>query len=547
MKRYTVGIDFGTLSGRAVLMDADSGEIVSSSVCEYKHGVIDERLPSGKKLPLNTALQNAEDYVDVLRTAIRDVIADAGVPADSIKGIGIDFTGCTVIPVDENMRPLMFDPKFKDEYHAYVKLWKHNSCQNEGSRITDVAQDRGEAWLPRYGGRTSSGWMFAKILQVLNEAPEVYRATKKFVHSADWITYILTGEETHSAPFAGFKCLWSEEEGFPSKEFFQEVNPEMANVIEEKMPDRVVKAGMTVGYISKEAAALTGLPEGIPVATPALDAHASMPALGITETGTLMIILGTSSVQMVHSKERTDVKGICGYMKDAIFDGVYSYEASQACCGDHIDWFVKNCVPYEYKTEAKEQGINIHKYLRAKAEKLKVGESGLLALDWNNGNRSILADSSLTGALFGLTLRTKPEEIYRALIEAAAFGAKRIIDAFEESGIKIDRVVASGGIAEKDSMTVGIYADILGRTVTVPDAPMSASRGSAIYGAVVAGIYENAEVAANKLGIKSGKVYEPCDENVRVYEKLYREYCVLHDYFGRGENDLLKKLRSIRD
>ncbi|MBE6667297.1 MAG: ribulokinase [Ruminococcaceae bacterium] len=547
MKKYTVGIDFGTLSGRTVLMDAESGEIVASSVCEYKHGVIDERLPSGKLLPLNTALQNAEDYIDVLRITIKDVMEKAGVRSDSIKGIGIDFTGCTMLPVDEDMRPLMFEPKFKDEYHAYVKLWKHNSCQSEGSRITDVAESRGEEWLTRYGGRTSSGWMFAKILQVLNEAPEVYRAAKKFVHSADWITYILTGEETHSAPFAGFKCLWSEEEGFPSKEFFQEVNPEMANVIEEKLPDRVVGAGKTVGYISKEAAALTGLCEGTPVATPALDAHASMPALGITETGTLMIILGTSSVQLVHSKEKINVRGICGYMKDAIFDGMYSYEASQACCGDHLDWFVKNCVPYEYKADAEKQGINIHKYLRSKAENLEVGESGLLALDWNNGNRSILADSSLTGAVFGLTLRSKPEEIYRALIEAAAFGAKRIVDAFEESGIKIDRVVASGGIAEKDSMTVGIYADVLDRPITVPDAPMSAAKGSAIYGAVAAGIYENAEIAANKLGIKSGKTYEPKAENVRVYGKLYREYCILHDYFGRGENDLLKKLRSIKD
>ena len=200
MKKYTVGIDFGTLSGRTVLMDAESGEIVASSVCEYKHGVIDERLPSGKLLPLNTALQNAEDYIDVLRITIKDVMEKAGVRSDSIKGIGIDFTGCTMLPVDEDMRPLMFEPKFKDEYHAYVKLWKHNSCQSEGSRITDVAESRGEEWLTRYGGRTSSGWMFAKILQVLNEAPEVYRAAKKFVHSADWITYVLTGEELTARP-----------------------------------------------------------------------------------------------------------------------------------------------------------------------------------------------------------------------------------------------------------------------------------------------------------------------------------------------------------
>ena len=547
MKRYTVGIDFGTLSGRTVLMDADSGEIVSSAVCEYKHGVIDEKLPSGKTLPMNTALQNPQDYVDVLRMTVREVIKKAGVSAESVKGLGIDFTSCTMLPVDENMRPLMFDPAFADEYHAYVKLWKHNSCQAEGDRITEVAKERGEEWLSRYGEKASAGWMFPKILQVLNEAPQVYDAAAKFVHGADWITYLLTGEETHSASFAGIKCFWSKEGGFPSAEFFGAGEPRFANVVSEKMPDRIIGVGKTVGYISKEAAALTGLCEGTPVATPIIDAHASIPAIGVTEPGTLVIVLGTSSAQMVHSKEECRIKGICGYLQDAVFDGLYTYEASQASCGDHIDWFVKNCVPYEYKKEANEQGINIHKYLRAKAEKLKVGESGLLALDWHNGNRSILADSSLTGALFGLTLRTKPEEIYRALIEAAAFGAKRIVDTFEEHGIKIDRVFASGGIAEKDSMTVGIYADVLNRTITVPDAPMSASRGSAIYGAVAAGIYENAEIASNKLGIKDGKVYKPNAENVKVYEKLYGEYCILHDYFGCGENDILKKLRSIRD
>ena len=547
MKKYTVGIDFGTLSGRTVLMDADSGEIVSSAVCEYRHGVIDEKLPSGKILPMNTALQNPQDYVDVLRTTIREVLEKAGVSAENVKGIGIDFTGCTMLPVDENMRPLMFDSEFEDEYHAYVKLWKHNSCQAEGDRITEIAKARGEEWLSRYGGKASAGWMFPKILQVLNEAPQIYGAAAKFIHGADWITYLLTGEETHSASFAGLKCFWSEDGGFPSAEFFGAVDSKFANVVSEKLPDKIADVGKTVGYISKEASSLTGLCEGTPVATPIIDAHASIPAIGMTETGTLMIILGTSSVQLVHSKEESPVKGICGYLKNAVFDGLYTYEASQASCGDHLDWFVRNCVPYEYKKEADEQGINIHKYLSAKAEKLKVGESGLLALDWHNGNRSILADSSLTGAVFGLTLRTKPEEMYRAFIEAAAFGARRIVDAFEEHGIKIDRVLASGGIAEKDSMTVGIYADILNRPITVPDVPMSASRGSAIYGAVAAGIYENAEIASNKLGIKDGKTYEPKPENVRVYEKLYSEYRILYDYFGRGENDLLKKLRSIRD
>ena len=545
MKKYTVGIDYGTLSGRAVLMDVESGEIVATSVSEYAHGVIDETMPSGEKLPQNYALQHALDYVDVLRTAIPAVIKMAKIEPSQVVGVGIDFTGCTMMPVDEDMRPLMFDEKYKNEPHAYVKLWKHNSPQKESDAINRLAIERGEEWINIYGRKTSPEWMFAKIFQILHDAPEVYENTDKFLNSADWVTFLLTGEITNSAPFAGYKELWNEETGFPSPSFLEELDPRLKDLVGTKLCDNVISINEIAGYITREAAELTGLCEGTPVAVPVLDAHASMPALALYEEGVLMLILGTSAVQLVHSKEKRAVTGICGYMKDGIMPDLYTYEASQACCGDHLDWFVKNCVPASYTEDAREKGMNIHKYLRERAMKLKVGESGLLALDWQNGNRSILTDSSLTGAIFGMTLRTKPEEIYRALIEATVFGTRKILDNFADNGVRIDRIVASGGIAEKDEMFMQICADVLGVEVLASDVKMSAAKGSAIFATVAAGAYENVTEASRVLGVKSGKLYTPVAENVAAYDKLYREYCILHDYFGRGGNNVLKTLRDI--
>ena len=547
MKRYTVGIDFGTLSGRAVLMDVESGEIVATAVSEYKHGVIDRELSTGRVLPPKTALQDAADYVEVLTETVRAVISEARLDPCQIVGVGIDFTGCTVVPVDESITPLMFDEKYKDEPHAYVKLWKHNSATREGDDINRLAAERGESWLDAHGGRTSADWMLAKILQIQREAPEIYDKTHMFLNSADWITYLLTDDITHSVNFAEAKELWSVDDGFPSPEFFEKLCPKMKNIIGTKIPDNMVGISKPAGYVSEAGARLTGLPEGIPVATPVLDAHASMPALGLTESGTLMMILGTSGVQLVHSEEKKNIKGIFGYLTGGIMEGLYTYEACQACCGDHLDWYIKNCLPESYTEAAREQGVNIHKYLREKAKKLRVGENKLLYLDWQNGNRCILSDLDLTGALFGLTLQTRPEEIYRAMIEGVAFGSKVMMDNFEAHGIAVKKIVASGGIAEKDEMFMQICADVLGREITVSEVKMSASKGSAMYAAVAAGVYKSINEASEILGVREGKLYTPIAENVTAYKKLYEEYLKLHDYFGRGGNDILKRLKSICD
>lgn len=544
MKRYTIGIDFGTLSGRAVLMNVETGEIAATAVYEYPHAVIDAEL-NGKSLPVNTALQHPADYLGVLETTIRSVLCEANVSADAVIGLGYDFTSCTMLPVDENAVPLCFLEKYKDEPNAYVKLWKHHASQKEADDCTRVAAERNETWLESYGGKISSEWLVPKILQILRESPEVYRDTARFLEAADWLTWLLTGVESHSIPFAGYKAFWNEVDGYPSEEYFAALHPEMKNIVGTKLSEKLSGLEEIAGALSEKGAELTGLKAGTPISVPLLDAHASMPAIGLDKEGTLMLILGTSGVQMLHSKNRVNVQGVSGSVFGGIIPNLYSYEAGSACCGDHFDWFVKNSVPAEYEAQAKEKGIGLHQLLTEKASKLSVGESGLLALDWFNGNRCVLSDSDLKGMILGMTLRTRPEEIYRALIEATAYGTRIIFDNFVNHGMKIDRIVASGGIAEKNEMLVQIYADVLGRPITVSDAKMSASRGSAIYAAVAGGAYADIHEAVCALAVTTGKTVIPIEENVKRYERLYAEYQRLHDYFGRGENDVMHRLSSL--
>ncbi len=546
MGRYTVGIDFGTLSGRAVMLDVDTGEIVASSVYDYPHGVMDEQLPCGTALPRGSALQHPQDYIQTLRHTVPELLSLSGIAPDEVIGLGFDFTACTMLPVDEGYDPLCLMEEYQEAPHAYVKLWKHQTATEEAEMATRIAEERGERWLARYGGKVSCEWMIPKIWQILNEAPEIYERTARFMTTADWISYRLTGCLTQSAPFAGYKAFWNEEDGFPSADYFEALDPKMRDLIGNKMPSDTNSICQIAGRLSEEGAALTGLLVGTPVSMPVLDAHASMPAVGLVDEGNMLLILGTSGVQMIHSKEKREIRGICGVVKDGVVPGYYTYEAGQICCGDHFDWFVKQCLPAKYAEEARESGMGFHHFLRAKAQTLSPGESGLLALDWFNGNRSVLTDASLSGMILGLTLQTKPEEIYRALIEGTAYGARMILETFEEAGISPARIMAGGGIAEKDDMTMQIYADVLGRTITVPNAPMSSSRGSAIYAAVAAGAYPDLSLASESLAVREGKNYEPIPSNVAIYDRLYQEYRQLHDYFGRGENDVMKRLRALR-
>jgi len=541
MKKYVIGIDYGTLSGRCVLVDVNNGDEVAESVLNYPHAVMDERLPNGERLPSSYALQHPEDYLDVLKTTIPDVLKKASITADDVVGLGIDFTACTILPMDMNGTPLCMKDEYKDERHAYVKLWKHHAAQGEADEINELATKRGEKWLSIYGGKVSCEWALPKILQVLREAPEIYDDTYRFIEAADWLSLILTGEETHSAVFAGYKGLWNAETGYPSNDFMVALDSRLDGIVGTKLSTNVLGMDKMAGKIDARGAQLTGLKVGTPVSLPMIDAHAAMPALNITGDGDLMLILGTSACHILNSKDAKTVEGICGYVKDGVIPGLYTYEAGQAGVGDIFDWFVKNCVPASYTEEAKEKRISIHKLLREKANKLSVGESGLLALDWWNGNRSVLVNSNLTGMLLGMTLGTKPEEIYRALIEATAYGLKVIVEQYENSGISIKSICAAGGIAQKDEMMMQIYADVLGREIRIAGSTQAGALGSAIYAAVASGIYADVKMAAQKLSKNDVKLYKPIKENVKNYRILYKEYKILHDYFGK-ENLVMEKL-----
>ncbi|MBQ8407547.1 MAG: ribulokinase [Clostridia bacterium] len=546
MSKYVIGIDFGTLSGRAILMDVESGKEIAESTLEYAHGVMDVSLPLGKKLPPSYALQHPEDYVEVLETTVACVMKQSGVSVSDVVGLGVDFTSCTLIPVDENMQPLCYRKEYWNEPHAYAKLWKHHGAQPEADLINSLAKTRGEKWLPYFGGRISSEWVLPKVLEILHDAPEIYEETYRFLEAGEWITYLLCGNEVHNPNLAGFKNLWTKEYGFPSNDFFAALDPRLSGIMGTKLGDNVGKMSDPAGKMNSLGACLTGLQVGTAISTPLIDAHSAIPALNMVRDGDMTMTIGTSSGYLLNTKESISVDGICATVGDGLFDGLYIHEAGQSAVGDIFAWFTSNCVPEAYEKEARERNISIHKLLREKAKALHPGESGLLALDWHNGNRSVLDNGDLSGLILGLTLQTRPEEIYRALIESVVFGTKVIFDRFEERGAEIRNVCAAGGIAQKDEMMMQIYADVLNRPIRIAGTKQACARGAAINATVAAGIYPDIFTACDALALPDYCVYYPNPDNREIYGKLFAEYKTLHDYFGTGVNQVMERLTDMK-
>jgi len=551
MSKYCIGVDFGTQSGRAVLVELGTARELAAAVLPYPHGVMDESLPDSAKLPPDWALQHPKDYMDVLERTIPQVLKESGVMPQDVIGVGIDFTACTMLPVDKHGTPLCMKKEWEHNPHSYTKLWKHHAAQDEATAMTIRAGEMGESFLKRYGGKISSEWMFPKIWQILNEAPEVYAATDRFMEATDWVILQLTGNERRNSCSAGYKAMWSKSEGYPSKEFFSALDPRLENVIDEKMSRDIYPLGTKAGEVTEDIARRTGLQAGTAVAVANVDAHVTVPAVGITGPGKLLMIMGTSTCHILVGEREKIVPGMCGVVQDGVLPGYPGFEAGQSCVGDHFEWFVENCVPAAYTDEAKERGVGIHQLLTEKAAALKIGESGLLALDWWNGNRSVLVDVDLTGLLLGCTLLTKPEEIYRALIEATAYGTRMIVDNFIKSGVDVQELYAAGGIAQKNELMMQIYADVTNMEIRIAASSQAPAVGSAMFGAVAAGKlrggYDTIFEAAREMGRVTEKVYRPIPENVALYEKLYREYETLHDYLGRGANDVMKRLKVIKE
>lgn len=550
--KYTIGLDYGTNSVRALIVNVASGAEVASAVWVYAHGtqgVILSRDP-------NLARQHPEDYVKGAEVTIKQALAAAkksvrGFSPDQVVGIGVDTTGSTPLPVDQNGQPLVFQKKFANNPAAMAWLWKDHTGVAEAAEITALAKQMRPQYLAKCGGTYSSEWFWSKLLHCLRTAPQVFNAAHAWVELADYVPAALTGTESPDTFVAGvcaaghkamYNASWG---GYPDTEFLSKLDPKLAQ-LRDRLTPRVETVDKPVGGLTAEWAKRTGLKAGIPVAVGAFDAHLGAVGSGVS-SGALVKIIGTSTCDITvaaNSTKLADVPGLCGIVDGSVLPGYFGLEAGQSAVGDIFNWFVNYIQPGGK--------AGTHEALTAEASKLKPGESGLLALDWNNGNRTILVDQRLTGLLIGQTLYTTPAEIYRALIEATAFGALTIINRFEEYGVKINQVLNCGGIAEKNPVVMQIYADVTGRPMKISRSAQTCALGSAVAAAVAAGVYPNFAVAQKKMtGLKS-TVFKPNAKAHAVYKKLYPLYRQLHDALGTQEwngnlFNVMKDLLEIRN
>lgn len=545
MDKYVIGLDYGTLSARAVLVSVGRGEVAAESIYPYPHGILNTISGGNEELPVDFALQEIDDYVEAMYETIRTVVKQSGCRAEDVIGICIDATSSTFLPLTKSGTPLCKTEQFRTNPHAWLKLWKHHGAQEEADRMTELAAGRQEKFLMRCGGKVNAEWMLPKLTEIVLKAPDVYEAADNFMEVSDYLVFLLTGEMTRCMCHAGYKLLWNEEDAYPSEEFLRALHPNLSS-LKSKLKGREVQVGECAGRLTEEAAGRLGLREGTAVAASMIDAHVAVPSLGIGGPDKALMILGTSCCMLLCSEKLSYIKGISGCVKNAVLPGLYAYEAGQSAVGDLFDWFVKNCVPGSYEKEAADKNISIHMLLSEKASRLAPGESGLVALDWWNGNRSCLADARLSGMVLGLTLRTKPEEIYRALLEAAAFGMRAIFEEFEKGGITARELYACGGIVYKNPFMMQIYADVLGKTIFTGSTEQGSAFGAAVYAAVAAGAerggYGSVYRAARAMGKTGDKRYTPIPQNMEIYHRIYREYKLLHDYFGAGGNEVMHRM-----
>lgn len=539
---YSIGIDFGTGSGRAFLINTENGEIEEQYIRNYTHGTIEGEL-GGEKLPQNFALQNANDYMEIIEIGIPTIIEKANISVSEIVGIGIDFTSSTVIFVDEQMEPIHNKSGFQDNPHAYVKLWKHHGAQDEADLLFKTALEGKNRWLGYYGFNVSSEWMIPKIMEVNNKAPEVMAVTANIMEAGDWIVNRLTGQNVRSNCGLGFKSFWEAETGF-HYDLFDKVDSDLSDIVRTKVDAPVVSIGDSVGTLCKEMAEKLGLSPDTQVSPFIIDAHASLLGIGSEKDKEMTMVMGTSTCHLMLNKEQHKVPGISGSVKGAIIPDLYAYEAGQTAVGDLFEYVAKQA-PYDYVKAAESRGISIFDLLNEKAAQLYPGESGLIALDWHNGNRSVLSDSNLKGSLFGMTLQTRHEEIYRAYLEATAFGAKMIMQQYQGWQMEVDHVFACGGIPKKNGLLMEIYANILNKKITVIDSEYAPAIGAAILGAICGGAHSDFNSAIEAM--KEPVLYqvEPDPQQARTYKKLFSAYKELHDLHGYKKARIMRNVSAL--
>ncbi|CUR58375.1 L-ribulokinase [metagenome] len=541
--RYVVGVDFGTLSGRALVVRVADGAELASASHKYRHGILDQALPNGGRLPPDWALQVPEDYREVLRHAVPAAVAAADVDPADVIGIGTDFTACTMIPTLADGTPLNEIEGYADRPHAYVKLWRHHAAQPQADRINDLARKHDARWLPRYGGLISSEWEFAKGLQLFEADRELYDAMECWVEAADWIVWQLCGRYVRNACSAGYKGI-RQNHRYPEPNFLDALAPGFSSFVPEKLDGTIGQLGDLAGRLTAEAAEWTGLPEGIAVAVGNVDAHVTAPAAQAVEAGQMVAIMGTSTCHVMSADVLREVPGMCGVVDGGIIAGRWGYEAGQSGVGDIFGWFTKTCVPASYVDAAAVRGESLHEHLSRLAADQEVGEHGLVALDWHSGNRSVLVDHELSGMVVGQTLATRPEDGYRALLEATAFGTRVIIEAFCDSGVPVKEFIVAGGLAKND-LLMQIYADVTRLPISVLDSEQGPALGSAIHAAVAAGAYSDVPTAAKNMGKVRRDEFAPDESRARIYDELFEQYRSLHEHFGR-QTTAMRRLKAIR-
>jgi L-ribulokinase len=524
-------------------VDTRTGVERGTAVADYPHGVIERALPeTGAPLGADWALQHPADYVDSMQQAVAGALQSGGVDPSRVVGIGIDFTSCTILPIDRSGEPLALSRSWSSHPHAWVKLWKHHAAQPQATRINDLAAAGDEPFLRDYGGRTSSEWLFAKVLQVLEEDPAVFDAAAGFVEAGDWVALQLSGTLVRNACAAGYKGFWSREHGFPSPGFLRKLHPRLSE-IHDKLPGEVVAPGCRIGGLTAAMASRLGLRPGIAVGAAIIDAHSAVPAATVVTPGRLVMVIGTSTCHMLLADRHALVEGVAGVVADGIVEGYYGYEAGQAAVGDLFGWYAQHVT-------GRDNTAAVFASLEHDAETAGPGAGGLIALDWWNGNRSVLMNADLTGVLVGMTLATTRGDVYRSLLEATGFGTRRILDAFAAQQVPAAELIAVGGLAERSPLLLQIYADITKRPLRLAASANASATGAAMLGAVAAG--ESAgghasfvSAAEHMAALKPGAI-EPNPKNEAAYDELYARYVELHDHFGRGGTDLMTKLRHYR-
>lgn len=550
-KKFTIGLDYGTTVCQAILVDVSDGNLAAATLYKYPHGVITGTLPeSDAELDADWALQDPMDYINALKRTVPKLMRESGIEPNQVIGIGVDFTGSTIIPTTSNGTPLAFLDEYRGIPAAWPKLWKHHTDQDKADRITQLATDRFETFLDRYGGKINAEWFFPKVWELYDSATSIYHASDRIIEASDWIVWQLTGIETRNISAAGYKALWSKSEGFPLDTFFSAMNPGLANVVDEKMKREITLLGEQVGELTEEAARWMKLVPGIPVATGILGEHAAVPAATVVEPGNMAIHLDADFHHTILSDKEFRVPGMCGMVEDGIITGHIGYQAGQVGAGDHFSWFMQNAVPEAYAKEARKRKLGLFDLMEEKAARLVPAESGLIALDWWDGNRSILVDSDLSGMVLGYSMATKPEEIYRALLEAATFGTRKIFETFIASGVPINEIIITGGAPTRNKLLMDILANVTRMEIKIAECPYTSALGSAMYAAVAAGEsrggHATIQDASKKMAHLRKETFLPNNNDKKTYNRLYTEYTLLHDYFGYGHNNAMKRLSNLR-